>query len=90
MTRFIEGEVIPPEEMRRAEVRQAGATLRRLHDGPPIPGRFDSFRVVEAYRETAAEHGVRVPDDYGWAKEIAAPIEQARADEELVPATTTS
>ena len=86
VTRFIEGEVIPPEEMRGAErVRQAARTIRRLHDGPEVPGRFDSFRVVEAYARTAAEHGVRVPGDYDWAEAIAAQIEQTRAEEELVP-----
>ena len=54
VTRFIDGRPIPPEEMRRPEtVRRAAAVLRRLHEGPAIPGRFDSFRVVEVY----AEHG---------------------------------
>jgi thiamine kinase-like enzyme len=86
VTRFIEGQVIPPEEMRRPErVRLAAHTIRRLHDGPEIPGRFDSFRVVETYARTAAEHGVRVPDDYPRAEAIAAQIEETRADEELVP-----
>ena len=86
VTRFIEGEVIPPEEMRRPEsVRLAARTIRRLHDGPEVPGRFDSFRVVEAYAGTAAEHGVRVPEDYTWAETIAAQIEQTRAGEELAP-----
>jgi thiamine kinase-like enzyme len=86
VTRFIEGRPIPPEEMRRPDsVARVAAVLRRLHDGPPIPGHFDSFRVVEAYAETAAEHGVRVPDDYTWAQEIANEIERARAHPELVP-----
>jgi thiamine kinase-like enzyme len=82
VTRFIEGRPIPPEEMRRPDtVRRAAATLRLVHDGPPIPGHFDSFRVVEVYAATAAEHGVRVPDDYGWAKEIAGEIEATRRGE---------
>ena len=79
VTRFVEGRPIPPEEMRRPEnaTRVAG-TLRLIHDGPPIPGRFDSFRVVEVYARTAEEHGVQVPDVYGWARERAGEIEQAR------------
>ena len=65
VTRFVEGEV------GRVDVPQVGAALRRLHDGPPIPSRFDSFRVVEAYRAIAEERGVAVPPLYGWASEIA-------------------
>ncbi len=72
VTRFIEGEV------GRVDPVRAGETLRTVHDGPPIPGRFDSFRVVEAYRETAAAHGVRVPDAYEWAHAQAREIERRR------------
>jgi thiamine kinase-like enzyme len=86
VTRFIEGRPIPLEEMRRPEtIARAAATLRRIHEGPPIPGRFDSFRVVEAYAATATEHGVRVPQDYDWAKELAGEIEQTRAASPPVP-----
>jgi thiamine kinase-like enzyme len=86
VTRFIEGEPIPPEEMRRPEtISRAADTLRRIHDGPRIPGRFDSFRVVETYCATAAAHGVRIPDAYGRAKEIADEIERARGPQPLVP-----
>jgi thiamine kinase-like enzyme len=74
VTRFVEGEPVPPEDMRRPQgLRETGALLRRVHDGPKFPARFDSFRVVEAYRATALAHGVRVPADYEAAK--------ARADE---------
>lgn len=72
VTRFVDGEV------GRTDVAQVGAALRRLHDGPPVPSRFDSFRVVETYRETAAKRGVAVPEAYGWAREIAAGIERRR------------
>jgi len=79
VTRYVEGRPIPPEEMQRPEtIERAARTLRRIHDGPPIPGRFDSFRVVEAYRATAEAHGVRIPDEYGWAKERADEIERGR------------
>jgi thiamine kinase-like enzyme len=86
VTRFVEGRPIPVDEMRRPNtVRRVAEVLRRIHDGPAIPGRFDSFRVVEAYAETAASHGVAVPEDYAWAKDIAGRIEAARAGAEPVP-----
>src|SRR6266487_972743 len=55
VTRFVDGEV------GKLDVARVGAALRRLHDGPALPSRFDSFRVGEAYRETALQHGVVVP-----------------------------
>jgi thiamine kinase-like enzyme len=86
VTRFVEGRPIPVEEMRRPNtVRRVAEVLRRIHDGPAIPGRFDSFRVVAAYAETAAAHGVAVPEDYAWAEDIAGRIEAARAGAEPVP-----
>jgi len=77
ITRFVEGEPIPVDEMRRPEVlRETADLLRRIHDGPAFPARFEAFRVVEAYRDTAAAHGVRVPDAYRKAKAKADRIEQ--------------
>ena len=67
------------------DVARVGALLRRLHDGPDVPARFDSFRVVEIYRQTALEHGVAVPPAYGRAKEIADSIERRRASPEPRP-----
>ncbi len=72
VTRFIEGEV------GRVDATRAGETIRLVHDGPPIPGRFDSFRVVEAYRSTAAAHGVAVPAAYDEAQALAREIEHRR------------
>jgi thiamine kinase-like enzyme len=86
VTRFVEGRPIPVEEMRLADtVRRVAEVLRRIHDGPPIPGRFDSFRVVEAYAETAAAHGVTVPEDFDWAHALAGRIQAVRAGAEPVP-----
>jgi aminoglycoside phosphotransferase (APT) family kinase protein len=67
VTRFAVGEA------GRVSVPEAASLLRRLHDGPPVPGRFDSFRVVEAY----AEIGNR-PPAFGHAKGIADRIEARR------------
>jgi thiamine kinase-like enzyme len=82
VTRFIDGHPVPPGEIDPVAVAE---TIRRLHEGPAIPGRFDSFRVVEAYRETAEERGVAVPPDYEEAARRAAAIETKRAGAPLVP-----
>src|SRR5262249_10438712 len=86
ITRFIEGSPVPPDDMRRPEnLARTPRTLRTIHDGPLIPGRFDSFRVVEAYAATAAEHGVEPPPDYDWAQGVAGRIEGARGQQPTVP-----
>jgi thiamine kinase-like enzyme len=86
VTRFVDGRPIPPEEMRRPEnAARVAETLGRIHDGPEIPGRFDSFRVVEDYAATAEEHGVRVPDAYSRAKERSDEIEHVRGGQPLRP-----
>ena len=74
ITCFVGGGIVPVEEIRRPEcLRKVAGLLRRIHDGPAFPARFDAFRVVEAYRGTAEAHGVRIPAQYEEAK--------ARADE---------
>jgi thiamine kinase-like enzyme len=86
ITRFIEGSPVPPDVMRQPRnLARTAATLRTIHDGPIIPGRFDSFRVVEAYAATADEHGVPPPPDYAWAHGVAARIETARGPQPTVP-----
>ena len=79
VTRFIEGAIIPIESMREpATVRRVAESLRAVHTGPPIPGRFDSFRVVEDYSAAARKRGVVIPADFDSALETAGRIEQAR------------
>jgi thiamine kinase-like enzyme len=86
VTRFLEGRPIPPEEMRTGErIREVAPVLRRIHERAAIPGRFDSFEVVEAYRATAEEHGVRVPAGFHIAKERADEIQHARGPQPLRP-----
>jgi thiamine kinase-like enzyme len=79
VTRYVDGVV------GNVDVDRVGAALRRLHDGPSLPGRFDSFRVVEAYLATAHEHGVAVPSAYERAKDLADEIERRRSDAPLRP-----
>jgi thiamine kinase-like enzyme len=86
VTRFVEGEIPSLERMREPEMlRRVAAALRTYHDGPVIPGTFDSFRVVETYRRTAEERGGQTPDAYEWAHEIAGRIERRRAADVAVP-----
>jgi thiamine kinase-like enzyme len=73
VTRYVDGEV------GKVDLGRVGAALRRLHDGPALPARFDSFRVVEAYRATAHERGIAVPSAYARTKEIADQIERRRS-----------
>jgi thiamine kinase-like enzyme len=79
VTRYVEGEV------GKVDVAEVGAALRRLHEGPTIPSRFDSFRVVEAYRAVADERGVAIPPAYDHASALAERIEQQRGDAPLCP-----
>jgi thiamine kinase-like enzyme len=79
VTRYVDGEV------GKVDLGRVGAALRRLHDGPALPGRFDSFRVVEAYRDIADEHGVQVPSAYTRSKDLANQIERRRSGTPLRP-----
>ena len=83
VTRFIEGAPIPPQRMKEPEVvRRVAATLKKFHDSAPIPGRFDSFAVVEQYRRDSEARGVVVPDAYEAAEE---PADRIRAERGAQP-----
>jgi thiamine kinase-like enzyme len=86
VTRFVEGKPAPPEEIRRPDVlSEVARLLRRFHDGPALPSRFDSFRVVEAYRASAVAYGVDVPAAYEDAKSTADRIEAGLGRQPAVP-----
>jgi thiamine kinase-like enzyme len=86
VTRFVDGGPVPVEDVRRlATLREIAGGLRRFHDGPAIPGRFDSVRVVEAYCATATGRGVALPPGYAAAKEVADRIESARGVQPPAP-----
>jgi thiamine kinase-like enzyme len=86
VTRFVDGEIPPVERLREpATLALVAAALRAVHGGPPVPATFDSFRVVETYRETAAARGRRVPASLDWAWETARRIEAARGPIEPRP-----
>src|SRR6185436_2795445 len=78
VTRFIEGRPIPEAEMRTPDrLRAVGDTLRRIHDGPAIPGLFVPLRIVEAYRALALSRGVTIPPEYDLAAAVGRRIELA-------------
>ena len=86
VTRFVEGAVPPLERMREpGTLQHVARALRAFHGGPAIPGSFDSFRVVETYRQTALDRGGSVPEAYEWAHAIAARIEVQRSTDAHVP-----
>jgi thiamine kinase-like enzyme len=86
VTRFIAGETPPLERMRQpAMLARVAEALRAFHGGPSIPGTFDSFRVVEIYRETAVARGGSIPAAFQWAHEIARRIERTRTDAQPTP-----
>ncbi len=79
VTRFIEGSIVPLEDMREpAWIKRVAHALRAIHRGPSLPARFNSFRVVEDYRTTAFSHGAEVPPSYAWARQVARRVERAR------------
>ena len=78
VTRFVAGTPVPPDEISSpATVARVAGLLRTIHEGPPVPGRFDSFRVVEAYLETVLARGQPAPERYADAKAHADEIESA-------------
>ncbi|MBA2740950.1 MAG: phosphotransferase family protein [Actinobacteria bacterium] len=86
VTRFIDGAIPTPERMREPEMlARVGEALRAFHHGSPLAGSFDSFRVVEAYRETTLDRGGEVPATYEWAHGVSEKIEARRAGARPVP-----
>ena len=86
VTGFIEGEIPPPERLRKpAQLARVAAALRAFHDGPPIPGRFETIEVVEAYRDTALARGATLPRAFAEAHETAQRIARLRADAPRCP-----
>src|SRR3954452_6002165 len=78
VTRFIDGAPVSDGAVREPETLVRVATsLRRIHDGPPIPGLFIPLRIVEAYRALAAARGGRIPPESELAAAIGRRIELA-------------
>ena len=86
VARFIEGRPITPTEMRSPSMlTRVAFAIRAFHDGPPIPGRFNAWAVVDAYRATAEAHAVEMPSEFRRARAIAERIRTARGVTPGVP-----
>jgi thiamine kinase-like enzyme len=76
VTEFVECREMSAEDLREPEtMKTVMGSLRAVHESQAeLPTSFDSFRVVEEYRETAAGRGGEIPAAYdeahGQAREI--------------------
>jgi Ser/Thr protein kinase RdoA (MazF antagonist) len=88
VTRFVAGAAIPDERLGDPGVIGSIVTsIRAIHGCAPIAATFPVFRIVERFRETAAERGVAIPPAYVEAHAVAERIEAAFASVPM-PLTT--
>jgi thiamine kinase-like enzyme len=86
VTRFIHGQIVPPEQIRRPEgIRRVAGVLLRIHSAGPIPGRFDAHAVVDLYLAEARASGASVPAEFAAAHDVSERIRKARGPQPLVP-----
>jgi len=80
VTRFVQGDPLPPDDLERPEIMaEVVESIRRIHGMRTLPSTFDAFRVVRSYRGTAEEHGVRTPAAFTDALTVADRIADAFA-----------
>ena len=85
ITRFIEGRVMTPEDL-RARVPEVARALRRLHDcGERLTATFDVIAIAPEYAAAARDRGVAVPAAYEPALERATAIQAALRGPEHAP-----
>ena len=78
VTRFIDGSPVSDESVHTADtIRRVADSIRRVHEGPAIPGLFIPLRIVEAYRALAFARGVPIPLEYDLSRAIGRRIELA-------------
>jgi thiamine kinase-like enzyme len=78
VTRFIEGVPVSDEAVHAPDtIRRVADSIRRVHEGPAIPGLFIPLRIVEAYRALAVARGVPIPLEYDLSRAIGRRIELA-------------
>lgn len=65
VTRYITGRPILPPEMREPNnLRRVVEVVRKIHNMPEIPGKFNVFRIVLDYAEIAHRYKVKFPQNY--------------------------
>jgi thiamine kinase-like enzyme len=78
VTRFIVGTGISDAAVHEPEtIRRVADSIRRIHEGPAIPGIFVPYRIGEAYRALAEARGVAIPAAFERARERIQRIELA-------------
>jgi len=86
VTRFIDGRGLEAADVHDpATLGRIVEAIRRVHRGPPIPGRFSAFRTVESYRDVALAHGVALPPALPAWLDLARRIEAAAPPDPAVP-----
>jgi len=67
VSRFIDGQPIPPEELRQpANLLKVAEILHNIHALPTIPGTFSAFQVVRDYTVVAKQYKVTFPQNFDW------------------------
>jgi thiamine kinase-like enzyme len=86
VTRFIEANPLPPEEIRKTEnIRLITKLLKKIHAMPAISGKFDAFRIVENYTEIAKKYRVDFPVNFDWLISEMGNAEKALLRDQYVP-----
>ena len=78
VVRFIDGQTLSAESAREPErIRRIAKTIRRVHEGPAVPGRFCPFEIVREYHRLAMARGVTFPETFRNASETMDRMEMA-------------
>jgi thiamine kinase-like enzyme len=86
VTRYIEGRALRAEEVSEPDVlSDVAESLKTVHRGPRLRAKFSPFRIVDAYRAIAEEHGVSAGDRYESAHVLAGEIEVTMVGPEHAP-----
>ena len=75
---FVDGRTMSNDQFQAAEMPgRIAKTLRLLHAGPRFMKDFNMFRLTEFYLQVAAEHDVRIPDNFREKMPAVRRIEEA-------------
>lgn len=67
VTRFITGELVPPEKMRQPRyISLVAGALQKIHNMADIPGEFWVPKIVADYTAIAERHNVAFPQNFDW------------------------